>query len=53
MHAMRLYALKCDKFEKLCLNHDQWRRLAQFELVMRPGVAICFDSQGDYVEIAG
>ena len=53
LHSLCYYALKCEKFEALCLNRIQWKQLTQFEAVMNPAMRLCFDSQGDRPEIAG
>jgi hypothetical protein len=53
MHAWRFYSSCCDGFEALLPTRAQWRCIAQFEAVMRSGMALCFHSQKDRVETAG
>lgn len=52
MHSLRYYTLECSSFQKMFLNRDEWRQLAQFEAVMKPAMLLCFYAQGDRPEIA-
>ena len=53
LFALRYFATVNEGLDKMMIKPEQWRQLAQFEAIMRPGMKLCFDVQGDRPEIAG
>jgi hypothetical protein len=52
-HTLAFYAAKNSQFMKVTISQDKWVLMAQFEGIMRSGMRLCFEKQGDRVEING
>ena len=54
MLALRYCAMKNDKFgETFLTSSKEWRKLDQFEVIMRPVMLLCFDFQFNQPDISG
>ena len=52
MHALCHYITKSGNFEPKNLTHAEWKQVVKFEAIMRRAHLLCFDSQGDHMEVA-
>eukprot|EP00956_Cyclotella_meneghiniana_P032817 scaffold91636_cov36-Cyclotella_meneghiniana.AAC.3 len=52
MHSLRIYSLEDAEFAAKLLVPEEWKRLSEFEAVMKPTSDFCFDVQGDRIELA-